>query len=173
MVNTIESGSDFSIKLLLNGYKLPIYGNDEASTEEPVTSWDVAVSNSRSAFSFRQNKFRIKVGQYIQVLRFYKCLIEPLMQFAVQVKVWSSQTIADDNIRSLSLAKRKCMFEDEKLKMYNFSKVFKLYSKSACDLHCHIKLVEEKCGCIPWNYPQVRDILNKMDLIKYIIIRIR
>ena len=70
VLNTTESGSDFSVKLILNGYKSPTVKTEKATADEVAQKWDIAISNSKSTFGFRQNKFSIQTGQKIQVSKF-------------------------------------------------------------------------------------------------------
>ena len=47
--------------------------------------------------------------------------------------------------------RRKCRFRTENLDL----KLFSQYSQSACRLECQVKMATSKCGCVPWDYPQL------------------
>ena len=61
---------------------------------------------------------------------------------------------ADLKLESTLLpSERKCFFGDES-KLEYFSK----YTFNTCKLECGIKHVEEKIGCVPWFFPQGKQI---------------
>ena len=53
----------------------------------------------------------------------------------------------DESVRSLSLKKRKCYFENERR-----LKFFKSYTKSNCERECLTIVTYEKCNCVPFYY---------------------
>ena len=58
----------------------------------------------------------------------------------------------------LSEERRKCRYRKDN----NGLKLFRQYSQDACQLECVIEMATEKCGCVPWDYPQ----LLKEDLLQ-------
>ena len=60
---------------------------------------------------------------------------------------------ADSEImHEIDVYRRKCKFGEENISLLTF----KTYSQQACLLECRTMKAFEKCGCIPWNYPQVK-----------------
>lgn len=57
------------------------------------------------------------------------------------------ETSASKNIKYLSMAQRKCRFEDEAL-----SKEISVYSTSMCKMMCRYKMAMSFCGCKPFFY---------------------
>lgn len=54
------------------------------------------------------------------------------------VKFSAFITFASDQLRSLSVDRRKCYFEDEGLPL------------DVCEADCHYQTVKSMCGCVPW-----------------------
>ena len=55
----------------------------------------------------------------------------------------------DENTRNFDPKTRDCRFKDETQDLL----IFEEYSIDKCYLECRLKIVEEKCDCIPWNFP--------------------
>ncbi|KAJ9599091.1 hypothetical protein L9F63_010428 [Diploptera punctata] len=60
-----------------------------------------------------------------------------------------SITVEDESIKTLSIAKRKCIFLYE-----NNLKIFGWYSYGGCLMECRYNLAIKLCGCSPHVYPQ-------------------
>lgn len=62
------------------------------------------------------------------------------------------QTYTTDDAKQLSVAQRKCLFDDErKLKFFDHE-----YTFTACSIECRIKNALKFCGCVPPFYRQIR-----------------
>ena len=57
----------------------------------------------------------------------------------------------------MSEERRDCRFRKDNHDL----KLFSQYSQAACQFECQIEIATNKCGCVPWDYPQ----LAKDDLI--------
>ena len=51
----------------------------------------------------------------------------------------------------LSEKRRKCRYRKENHGL----KLFRQYSQDACEFECQIEMATTKCGCVPWDYPQL------------------
>ena len=51
----------------------------------------------------------------------------------------------------MSEERRDCRFRKDNHDLQLFSQ----YSQAACQFECQIKLATNKCGCVPWDYPQL------------------
>lgn len=51
----------------------------------------------------------------------------------------------------LSEERRKCRFRKDNHDL----KLFSQYSQAACEFECQIQMATRKCGCVPWDYPQL------------------
>ena len=49
--------------------------------------------------------------------------------------------------------RRKCRFATHNKGLT----LFRRYSQGACQFECQIKMAIEKCGCVPWDYPQLAE----------------
>ncbi|XP_030388356.1 sodium channel protein Nach [Scaptodrosophila lebanonensis] len=56
------------------------------------------------------------------------------------------ETVASKNLRQLSVAQRKCVFNDEE------TSYLKIYSKSVCLARCRAIMALEMCNCVPFFY---------------------
>ncbi|XP_017024503.1 pickpocket protein 19 [Drosophila kikkawai] len=59
------------------------------------------------------------------------------------------ETVASKNLRELSVAQRKCVFNNEE------TSNLKIYSKSLCLARCRAVMALEMCNCVPFFYPYV------------------
>ncbi|KAH8362566.1 hypothetical protein KR200_007060 [Drosophila serrata] len=59
------------------------------------------------------------------------------------------ETVASKNLRKLSVAQRKCVFNNEE------TSNLKIYSKSLCLARCRAVMALEMCNCVPFFYPYV------------------
>ncbi|XP_043646150.1 sodium channel protein Nach [Drosophila teissieri] len=59
------------------------------------------------------------------------------------------ETVASKNLRQLSVAQRKCVFNNEE------TSNLKIYSKSLCLARCRAVMALEMCNCVPFFYPYV------------------
>ncbi len=84
--------------------------------------------------------------------------INPGMVHSIQVR--PSRIGSLPEVKLLDPKKRNCLFPHEDSGM----KILRNYSKSSCLFECTLTLVKEKCGCIPWDYPQ----LDQASLCSYL-----
>ena len=99
--------------------------NDMAAT------FQLGISSSKEFFGMKSSSFAVKAG--------YKTIfqIEP-----TEIK-------ASEDLRSISIEKRRCLFDDE----LGDLKLFKKYSQSGCEFEKQIQIGMEKCECAPWFIP--------------------
>ena len=64
------------------------------------------------------------------------------------IEITPEGEMVTDTFKSLSLKQRKCHLENE---VFDNS-IFKTYTKRNCEYECHVKLAEQICKCIPWDY---------------------
>ena len=76
-------------------------------------------------------------------------ILEAEPGYATTVYITPTQTLT--NARNLNEHQRDCHFKEEHEIP---SQIFKSYSHIGCVFECNIKHAFERCGCIPWNYPQ-------------------
>ena len=78
-------------------------------------------------------------------------------------KVQALEVIPSDDLQGIPIQKRKCRFPDET----DGLKIFKVYSRKACEFECRIKKAYKKCKCHPWYIPPTpssrRHILCELD----------
>ena len=68
-------------------------------------------------------------------------------------KVQAMEIVPSEDLHSVLINKRKCMFEDETDNL----KIFRKYSQSACELECKIIEAAKTCRCYPWFIPAPPD----------------
>ena len=64
-------------------------------------------------------------------------------------KIQAMEIAPANDLHELPVDKRNCRFPDEASEL----NIFKVYSKKACLLECHIKKASEVCQCHPWYIP--------------------
>ncbi|XP_059083938.1 uncharacterized protein LOC131881175 [Tigriopus californicus] len=115
----------------------------------PLYSWSGGIPES----SFRSLDKSFKIGIHhpgsLADLRNDYIKVKP--GFEYQVLITPQVHTAEESLRSMSLEKRKCQFQDES----SDSLLFKSYSQTNCQLECRLKLAVEQCDCLPWNYPHM------------------
>ena len=62
---------------------------------------------------------------------------------------------AIEDLQSIPLSKRKCLFASEK-----DLKLFKNYSQDGCMFECLLDLAYKATNCTPWNYPHLHNNQN-------------
>ncbi|KAJ9578620.1 hypothetical protein L9F63_005110 [Diploptera punctata] len=74
-------------------------------------------------------------------------MVEPKKMVTVSLNAQAVESVSE--VRSLSVSQRQCWFngEEEVLKSTNE------YSYQTCITECRIRVLSEKCGCIPFFYP--------------------
>lgn len=63
--------------------------------------------------------------------------------------------LIDDEIRKMSIEKRKCYLQHEKKLKY-----FKIYTKANCEQECLSLTIARKCHCVPFNFISSYSKLN-------------
>lgn len=62
----------------------------------------------------------------------------------------------------MSLERRKCVKRNEDLEAAGIEmKAFSNYSQESCLLECRARLLFDKCGCLPYYYPDFAAVWNK------------
>ena len=63
----------------------------------------------------------------------------------------------------LGLYQKKCLSRSDNVKQYKDIKldVFAYYTKKGCLLECHANIFNDKCGCLPYYYPDFSSVWNK------------
>ena len=69
--------------------------------------------------------------------------------YETTIRINFQELYSDPRIQTLQSRKRQCMFDDENEGL----KVFNWYSRVNCLYECNMDVVEEECGCRPWDYP--------------------
>ena len=69
------------------------------------------------------------------------------------VLITPSVHMADENTARIGERKRNCRFNFEASKL----KLTKIYSQSGCIFECQLEEASEFCGCVPWDYPHLRE----------------
>ena len=64
------------------------------------------------------------------------------------IEIFPKGEISADRFKELSLKQRKCHLENE----ISEDSVFKIYTQQNCKYECIIKMAEELCNCIPWDF---------------------
>ncbi|XP_055629791.1 pickpocket protein 11 [Toxorhynchites rutilus septentrionalis] len=64
----------------------------------------------------------------------------------VEVTLWVDQIVASNNLRYLTPARRKCIYEHET------SSIFKIHTANLCKVDCRVRRALIACGCIPFLY---------------------
>ncbi len=76
--------------------------------------------------------------------------------FITKVKVTQTQHKSSDSMLSMSRDQRGCRFKHEAEDL----RLFKEYSKQACQYECAIEKCKDICGCIPWDFPRTDEEYN-------------
>lgn len=74
--------------------------------------------------------------------------------YKTRITVKPLSVVSDSNTESLSVADRKCRFENELPENMTF---FKTYSLSSCMFDCMLKYSASQCKCIPWDLPRTNN----------------
>ena len=106
------------------------------------TSFIVSLDSVFGVFHTKGNYFEVEPGSH------------------VEIKVTPSQTIASPGMRDMDIQKRKCKFADENENM----RILKHYTQAGCYFECRLQESLAKCGCTPWNYPQIGPVDEICDL---------
>ena len=66
-----------------------------------------------------------------------------------------------EEFESLDVEKRSCLAPHDDLPK---SATFKTYSKAGCKYECHIKMAQDLCHCIPWDFVYANSNKNECDV---------
>ena len=68
-----------------------------------------------------------------------------------------------DAANELGLYQKKCLSRSDNVTKYNEVKleVFAKYTRKGCILECHANIFYDKCGCLPYHYPDFSAVWNK------------
>ena len=68
-----------------------------------------------------------------------------------------------DPANELGLYQKKCLSRSDNMKKYKEVKleVFAKYTRKGCILECHANIFYNKCGCLPYHYPDFSAVWNK------------
>ena len=68
-----------------------------------------------------------------------------------------------DAANGLGLYQKKCLSRSDNVTKYNEVKleVFAKYTRKGCILECHANIFYDKCGCLPYHYPDFSAVWNK------------
>ena len=68
-----------------------------------------------------------------------------------------------DAANALGLYQKKCLSRSDNITKYNEVKldVFAKYTRKGCILECHANIFYDKCGCLPYHYPDFSAVWNK------------
>ena len=105
------------------------------SLDQDYMSFTGLISNRESFPLMRQAGFGIKPGHHNKII------------------LSGMQVDADENMRSLDIIGRQCIFHDESSDM----KIFKNYTYANCIFECTLLAASEKYQCIPWYFPTLDD----------------
>ena len=77
-------------------------------------------------------------------------------------------TKSDPAVKAMSLSRRKCLSHDENFNLLSPDlareykpKYFTHYTMQGCIMECRANYALEKCGCLPYYYPEFKDGSNK------------
>ena len=65
---------------------------------------------------------------------------------------------SSSRIRDFDVQARNCLFEDERDEPNSQVTMFKHYSEENCLLECRAKHLMDKCGCLPYYYPNFENV---------------
>ena len=75
---------------------------------------------------------------------------------------------SDPAVKAMSLSRRKCLSHDENFNLLPHDqareykpKYFAHYTMQGCIMECRANYALEKCGCLPYYYPEFKDGSNK------------
>ena len=68
-----------------------------------------------------------------------------------------------DAANGLGLYQKKCLSRSDNVTKYNevILEVFAKYTRKGCILECHANIFYDKCGCLPYHYPDFSAVWNK------------
>ena len=68
-----------------------------------------------------------------------------------------------DGANALGLYQKKCLSRSDDIKKYSEVKleVFAKYTKKGCILECHANTFYNRCGCLPYHYPDFSAVWNE------------
>lgn len=80
----------------------------------------------------------------------HAALVQP--GYFVKALVTPSVLVTDEAVRALPFKQRKCLFPDE-----NLSELQDNYRHVACMTECRMRGILQRCNCIPFYYPHIRE----------------
>ena len=98
---------------------------------QPSYSFSLKLSTTADYFDMKHANEAIKFGYH------------------TTLKVDAMEIISSNDLRKVSIEKRKCRFSDE----VDGMDIFKVYSKSGCEFECKVKEAAKICHCYPWYVP--------------------
>lgn len=78
----------------------------------------------------------------------------------IHLNMYVNSLLSESSVRSYSVLKRKCYFEDE-----NFEQYGDHYSYSECLSKCKLRSIEALCSCVPFYTPV--NILERNETVIY------
>ena len=100
------------------------------SIEKPAKFF-LGISTKEEYFQMKSSSFAVKAG------------------YKTTINAYPMEIRASEELRSVSLEKRKCKFTDELGDLL----LFKSYSQSACNFEKNMRKIHKLCNCVPWYYP--------------------
>jgi len=69
-------------------------------------------------------------------------------------------TMSTDPIKNMAFNKRQCLWHDEDLSYYPDVDVelYQIYLRKACFMECQAKSIMERCGCLPYYFPEFGEV---------------
>ena len=98
-----------------------------------------------------KNDIKLAVGSPFDLpsLRYESFQLMPGYEYHFRVSALS--VVADKGLERLTESERGCRFAHENAQMVTYEN----YTQKKCIFECQLKHAFRKCGCIPWNYPDI------------------
>lgn len=115
---------------------------------------EFTITFNQSRYWKRESEICQKNAFYVHSIDDYPLYIDFDKRFkkfdrkeSILVLITPNVVTTDEELRSLSPEKRRCLFNDERKLKY-----FKLYSKSNCEKECYSDFTYENCSCVLYDY---------------------
>ena len=127
--NGTESGDSFNFHLL--GNFRTRFTQGVVDKEMVPSKFMLGISNTNEYFDLQKSRKIIPAG------------------YKLTISIQAMEIVPSNGMKDVSIESRNCRLPDENQDL----KIFKIYSKPACEFEFRLFEAQEICNCVPWNIP--------------------
>ena len=133
LMKSAASAHALTVVIENNAEEVNRYMKDTTITKFEPSEITVSLHNPVEPADLRSRSFNIPLGH------------------STKIYITPKAREIDEDGMSLTESQRDCRLNEDTQNL----DIFNVYTKTACMLECKIKYAMNRCGCAPWNYPQV------------------